>query len=55
MGSWKLFSGSLRGESGLSSPSSLNNIRREPRKIERIWFFVDDCGKTGVYPAYPEI
>jgi hypothetical protein len=42
-------------ESGLYSPSSVQNIRREPRRIEDNWFSIDDCGKTGVYQAYPGI
>jgi hypothetical protein len=42
-------------EPGLYSPSSVINIRREPRRIKSIWFSIDDCGKTGVYPVYPEI
>jgi hypothetical protein len=45
---------SLR-ESRLYSPSSVNNIWREPRGMENIWLLIDDCGKARVYPVYPEI
>jgi hypothetical protein len=45
---------SLR-ESGLSSPSFVNNIRREPSRREGIKFLIDDYGKIRVYPAYSEI
>jgi hypothetical protein len=44
---------SLR-ELGIYSPSSVNKIRRELKRIEGIWFLVDDHRRIGVYVASPE-